>query len=108
VNLTGNDTRRVDMTAGISYSDDIGKARDVLLKICKGHKLVLDEPAVQIEMSELGDSSVNFVVRPWCKTADYWAVYFDVMRSIKDEFDAKGISIPFPQRDVHLYKMKPE
>jgi len=104
VNLTGNDTRRVDMTAGISYKDDIGKARDVILGICSEHPLVLKEPAPQVEVVAMADSSVNLVVRPWCKTDDYWGVYFDVMRSTKEGLERAGITIPFPQRDVHLFQ----
>ncbi len=104
VNITGNDTRRVDMTAGIGYSDDIEKSRNVLLDILDKHPAVLSDPAPMVEVVELGDSSVNFVVRPWAKTEDYWDVYFSVMRSIKERFDEEKISIPFPQRDVHLFK----
>jgi small conductance mechanosensitive channel len=83
---------------------DIGKARDILMEILKAHPLVLDDPAPQVEMVEMADSSLNFVVRPWTKTEDYWTVYFEVMRSIKDEFDKSGISIPYPQQDVHLHQ----
>lgn len=104
VNVTANDTRRVDMTAGIGYGDDIAKAKEVLERILAEHPKVLDDPAPKVAVLELGDSSVNFVVRPWAKTSDYWDVYFDVTRAIKEEFDRAGISIPFPQRDVHLYR----
>ena len=104
-NVNAYDTRRVDLTAGIGYGDDIGKAKQVLAGILEGHELVLEDPAPMIEVVELGDSSVNFVVRPWVNTADYWTVYFDVTRSIKEQFDANGISIPFPQRDVHLHQV---
>lgn len=103
-NVNAYDTRRVDLTAGIGYGDDIAKATEVFQRILKEHALVLDDPAPTIEVVSLGDSSVNFVVRPWVKTEDYWRVHFDVTRSIKLELDAAGISIPFPQRDVHLYR----
>ncbi len=103
VNVNANPIRRVDLTAGIAYQDDIGRAKEVLERILSAHPKVLDDPAPTVEVAELGDSSVNFVVRPWVKTEDYWDVYFQVTRSIKEEFDRAGISIPFPQRDVHLY-----
>ncbi|MHC4558895.1 MAG: mechanosensitive ion channel family protein [Planctomycetota bacterium] len=103
-NVTGSDTRRVDMTFGISYSDDITKAAQVLEDIVSRHELILKEPEPVIKLHELADSSVNFVCRPWVKTADYWTVYWDVTRAVKERFDGEGISIPFPQRDVHIYK----
>ena len=103
-NYSANDTRRVDLVAGIGYSDDIPRAKAVLERIAKEHELTLDDPAPMIELSNLGDSSVDFVVRPWVKTADYWRVYFDLTERIKTEFDKEGISIPFPQRDVHLFQ----
>ena len=103
-NITAMDTRRVDMTMGIGYGDDIDKARAVIEKVVTAHELVLKEPAPQIEVSNLGDSSVDFVVRPWSKTGDYWTVKFDLTKQLKQEFDKEGISIPFPQRDVHLFK----
>jgi small conductance mechanosensitive channel len=102
VNVNAYDTRRVDLTASIGYGDDIGKAKDVLERIIAGHDKILKDPAPTVQLVELGDSSLNFVVRPWVKTEDYWTVYFDVTRSIKEEFDRAGISIPFPQQDVHL------
>jgi small conductance mechanosensitive channel len=103
-NYSANDTRRVDLVAGIGYGDDIPKAKAVLERIVTEHELTLDDPAPMIELSNLGDSSVDFVVRPWVKTADYWRVYFDLTERIKTEFDKEGISIPFPQRDVHLFQ----
>ncbi|GJM43483.1 MAG: mechanosensitive ion channel protein [Gemmatimonadota bacterium] len=103
-NVNAYDTRRVDLTAGISYHDDIGKAKDLLAGILADHPAVLKEPAPVVEVVALADSSVNFVVRPWVKTADYWTVYFEVTRAIKEKMDAAGISIPFPQRDVHLHQ----
>lgn len=102
-NITAQDIRRVDLVFGIGYRDDIPKAEQVLSDIVKRHKLVLDEPAPAVKVSKLNDSSVDFVVRPWCKVTDYWEVYFDITRTVKLRFDEEGISIPFPQRDVHLY-----
>ena len=103
-NVTGSDTRRVDIVFGISYTDDTSKAAKILEDIVSQHELVLKEPEPIIRLHELADSSVNFVCRPWVKTADYWTVYWDVTRTVKERFDAEGISIPFPQRDVHIYK----
>ncbi len=103
-NYSANDTRRIDMVAGIGYGDDIAKAKAVLERIVHSHELVLGNPAPVIELSELADSSVNFVVRPWVKAGDYWRVRFDLNEAIKTEFDREGISIPFPQRDVHLFQ----
>jgi small conductance mechanosensitive channel len=105
VNINANDTRRVDMIAGIGYADDIERAKSVLEKILADHPKVLEDPAPTVAVVELADSSVNFVVRPWCKTADYWTVHFEVTRAIKEQFDAQGISIPFPQQDVHVHKV---
>jgi len=103
-NSTGARKRRVDMVFGIGYGDDIAKAQGILEKITNDHKLVLKDPEPVIKVHELADSSVNFICRPWVKTADYWTVYWDVTRSVKEEFDRQGVSIPFPQRDVHLYR----
>jgi len=103
-NVTHQDTRRVDMTFGIGYSDDIPKAENVLAEIVAGHEKVLKDPEPVIRLHELGDSSVNFIVRPWAKTSDYWEVYWHVTREVKRRFDEEGISIPFPQRDVHIYR----
>jgi small conductance mechanosensitive channel len=106
-NVNGNGTRRVDMTAGISYGDDMSKAKGILEEILTSHPKVLQEPAPTVAVSELGDSSVNFVVRPWVEAEDYWTVWFDVTQSIKERFDAQDVSIPFPQRDVHFYQESP-
>lgn len=103
-NKTAETTRRVDMVFGISYADDINRAERVLQEILGAHELVLDEPEPMIRLNELGDSSVKFIVRPWANTEDYWTVYWDVTKQVKQRFDAEGISIPFPQRDVHLYQ----
>jgi len=105
-NVTANDTRRVDLTIGIGYGDDVLKAKKVLGEILKTENRILEIPAPKIAVSELADSSVNFVVRPWVKTSDYWDVYFDLTEKIKLTFDQEGISIPFPQQDVHLFQEK--
>lgn len=105
-NITANPTRRVDLVVGISYSDNIGDAKATLAAIIDNEPLVLKDPAPTIAVSELGDSSVNLVVRPWVKTSDYWDVYFGLTEKIKTTFDEKGISIPFPQRDIHLFNEK--
>jgi len=102
-NITSQDTRRVDLTFGIGYSDDIPKAEKVLTEIISSHDKVLSEPEPVVRLHTLGDSSVDFVVRPWAKTDDYWDVYWDITREVKRRFDEEGISIPFPQRDVHVY-----
>lgn len=102
-NVTAQKVRRVDLVFGIGYSDDIDQAERVLASIVDGHDKILRKPAPVIRLHELGDSSVNFVVRPWVKTEDYWDVYWDLTREVKQRFDREGISIPFPQRDVHLY-----
>ena len=101
-NLTAESTRRVDLTFGIGYSDDVEHAEKVLHDIVGNHEKVLKDPAPVIKLHSLGESSVNFIVRPWAQTVDYWDVYWDITREVKRRFDAEGISIPFPQRDVHL------
>ncbi len=103
-NYSANDTRRVDMVVGVSYSDDLDKVRATLQDLIAAEERILDEPAPTIAVSALADSSVNFVVRPWVNTADYWGVMFDLTEAIKKRFDQEGISFPFPQQDVHLYK----
>ena len=102
-NYSAMEQRRIDMVFGIGYDDDIKKAKSTLERIIGEDDRILKDPAPTVAVSELGDSSINFVVRPWVKTSDYWAVYFDVTEKVKLTFDAEGISIPFPQRDVHLY-----
>jgi small conductance mechanosensitive channel len=106
VNWSTTGTRRVDMVFGIGYDDDIDKAKKILQSEIDADDRILKDPAPVIAMSELADSSVNFVVRPWVKSSDYWSVYFDLTEKIKKRFDAEGISIPFPQRDVHIYEHK--
>jgi small conductance mechanosensitive channel len=103
-NYSANDKRRVDMVVGVSYDDDLDKTRSVLEALIAAEERILKDPAHTIAVSELGDSSVNFVVRPWVNTADYWSVKFDLTEAIKKRFDQEGISFPFPQQDVHLYK----
>jgi small conductance mechanosensitive channel len=104
INYTMKETRRVDLVAGVSYSDDLNKTQKVIEEILAADSRVLKDPAPTVAVLELADSSVNFAVRPWVKTAEYWDLYFDLQKAIKERFDAEGISIPFPQRDVHLYK----
>jgi small conductance mechanosensitive channel len=103
-NYSANDQRRVDMVVGVSYGDDLDKVRSTLEQLVAADERILDDPACTIAVSALADSSVNFVVRPWVKSADYWGVMFDLTEAIKKRFDKEGISFPFPQRDVHLYK----
>ncbi len=105
INYTAMKSRRVDIVAGVGYSDDLDKVKEVLYQTIAEDKRVLKDPAPFVGVSELGDNSVNFTVRPWVKTGDYWNVFFDLQENIKKRFDKEGISIPFPQRDVHLYKV---
>jgi small conductance mechanosensitive channel len=105
-NYSAMEQRRIDMVFGIGYDDDIKKAKATLEKIIGEDARILKDPAPTVAVSELADSSINFVVRPWVKTSDYWAVYFDITEKVKLTFDAAGISIPFPQRDVHLYQQE--
>ncbi len=102
-NYSANETRRVDMVIGVSYDDDLDKVRSTIQELVAADDRILDEPACTIAVSALADSSVNFAVRPWVKTADYWGVMFDLTEAIKKRFDQDGISFPFPQQDVHLY-----
>ena len=101
-NVSAFDTRRVDLVIGIGYGSDIQKAIDVITNLIKEDSRILTEPAFQIAVSELADSSVNLVVRPWVNKEDYWSVKFDLTRNIKEAFDENGIEIPFPQRVVHM------
>lgn len=103
-NYSANDTRRIDLVIGVGYGDDLDKVRAALADLLGKDKRVLKDPAYTIAVSALADSSVNFVVRPWVKTDDYWPVTFDLTEAIKKRFDKEGISIPFPQRDVHVYQ----
>ena len=103
-NYTTKGTRRVDVVFGIGYGDDIDKAKRIMREVLDADERILKDPEPTIGLVELGDSSVNFAVRPWVNSADYWNVYFDTNETMKKRFDAEGISIPFPQRDVHIYQ----
>jgi small conductance mechanosensitive channel len=105
-NVTDQRLRRVDMVFGISYTDDIPHAEEVLKDILNSHDKVLDDPEPMVRLHTLNESSVDFIVRPWVKTDDYWDIYWDVTRAVKMRFDEESISIPFPQRDVHFYEQK--
>jgi small conductance mechanosensitive channel len=102
-NVTAQQQRRIDMVFGIGYGDDIPKAEKVLTDIVQSHSKVLDDPEPVVRLHTLNESSVDFIVRPWVKTEDYWDVYWDITRAVKMRFDEEDISIPFPQRDVHLF-----
>ncbi|EJN6829211.1 mechanosensitive ion channel protein [Vibrio cidicii] len=104
-NYSRHETRRVDMVIGVSYKSDLKKTKQVLRETLEKDPRILKDPDITIGVHTLADSSVNFVVRPWVKTSDYWPVYFDNMQAIKEALDANGIEIPFPQMDVHLNKM---
>ena len=104
VNYSARATRRVDMVFGIGYGDDLRKARELLQQIVTADERVLAEPAPVIAVSELADSSVNFIVRPWVNTPDYWAVYWDITEKVKLTFDANDITIPYPQMDIHQHQ----
>jgi len=106
VNYSAEGILRVDLVIGIAYESDVPKAKKVLYKVMADHELVLEDPASQVAVSELADSSVNLVVRPWCQAADYWQVYFDITEAAKAGLEASGITIPFPQRDVHIYEQQ--
>lgn len=103
-NINANETRRVDLVVGIGYDDDIKKAKEVLKDIVNSEERVLQDKGITVAVSELADSSVNFVVRAWVKTSDYWGVKFDLTEEVKLRFDKEGISIPYPQQDVHVHK----
>ena len=101
-NFSAYETRRNDLLIGVGYGDDLGTAESVIRRVLENDERVLADPPIQVAVAELGDSSVNFVVRPWCRAEDYWALRFDLTRRLKEELEAAGCSIPFPQRDVHL------
>ena len=103
-NFSAHDTRRVEMTVGVSYDDDLDKVRNTIQDLVNADERILKDPECLIAVSELADSSVNFTVRPWVNTADYSGVKFDLTEAIKKRFDKDGISFPFPQQDVHIYK----
>ncbi|MCM2972180.1 mechanosensitive ion channel [Larsenimonas suaedae] len=102
-NVSAFETRRVDLVASVSYDDDIDTVRRLLEEVVAADPRVLPEPATNIRMNALNDSTVDWIVRPWVKAGDYWSVYWEMTEAIKRRFDAEGITIPFPQRDVHLY-----
>ncbi|MCP5062279.1 MAG: mechanosensitive ion channel [Ignavibacteriae bacterium] len=104
INYSLKDTRRVDLVFGIAYKEDIDNARAVIAETLKANQKVLTDPKPDILVSELADSSVNFEVRPWCKTNDYWDVYYSVIEDIKKKFDEQKIEIPFPQTDVYVHQ----
>ena len=103
-NFNGYDTRRIDLVMGISYDDDIQTAIETIQRIVAADERVLSDPALQIAVSNLGDSSVDIVVRPWCASGDYWPLRFDLTRQLKEGLEAAGCSIPYPQRDVHMFQ----
>ncbi len=105
-NITAHDTRRVDMTVGVSYSDDLDKVQEIILDVLNADSRVLKDPAPQVVVAELADSSVNFNVRPWAATSDYWGVFFDFHKTIKQRLDKEGVSIPFPQQDVYMHQIE--
>jgi len=106
-NYSANDQRRVDIVFGVGYDDDLKVAREVLTRLCTEHPKVLDDPETKIFVMNLGDSSVDFAVRPWAKTEDYWTVYSDLLEQGKVELEAAGCNIPYPQTDVHLHHNNP-
>jgi small conductance mechanosensitive channel len=106
VNYTALNKRMIDMRVGIGYSDNIGKAIKTTMNVLKANKKVLDDPAPTVAVANLGDSSVDLLVRPWVNTSDYWKSKWEITQQIKEAFDKENISIPFPQRDVHLFEQK--
>ena len=102
INYSAEENRRVDMTVGVAYDADLSKVKDVLNDIISKEERILSDPAPQVAVAELAESSVNFIVRVWTKTEDYWGVKFDATETIKNRFDEAGIGIPFPQRDIHI------
>lgn len=106
VNYSRHATRRIDYVIGVSYKADLKKTKEVILRVLESESRLLQTPAPTVGVVALADSSVNFVVRPWVKTAEYWDVYFDLLQAIKEGLDAEGIEIPFPQMDVHLNKLE--
>ncbi len=103
-NFSANETRRIDLVMGVGYDDDLQVAQDTILNVLHSDERVLDEPGPTVAVHELGDSSVDFVVRPWCKATDYWPLRWHLNRTLKEELEAAGCNIPYPQRDVHLFQ----
>ncbi|KAA9133983.1 mechanosensitive ion channel [Marinihelvus fidelis] len=106
INYTTRDTRRIDMEFGVGYGDDLKVAAEILMRVCTEHPKVLKDPAPVVLITALADSSVNFWVRPWTATSDYWVVRAEIMEKAKAELEAAGCNIPFPQRDVHIHEVK--
>lgn len=106
VNVTAEPIRRVDLSVGIDYKDNIQTAMKALIEMCDSHEKTIEEPKAFVGVNSYGDSSINLIVRAWCNTPDYWEVFYDLNKSIKPTLDKAGISIPFPQRDVHLFNEK--
>ncbi|BCD97992.1 mechanosensitive ion channel family protein [Marinagarivorans cellulosilyticus] len=105
-NYSARATRRIDLVIGIGYDDDMKKARDLMLEVLNADERVLQDPAPVVAVNELGDSSVNFVVRPWVASGDYWPTRWALLEAIKNTFDANGVSIPYPQQDVHMHQVE--
>ena len=104
VNYSSKEIRRVDLTFSVSYEEDVIRVKNVLINILKNNELVLEEPEFFVVISMHGDSAINFIVKAWCKTEDYWTVYYDLLETVKIKFDEEGISIPYPQMDLHVKK----
>ena len=104
VNYSSKEIRRVDLTFSVSYEEDVIRVKNVLINILKNNELVLEEPEFFVGRSMHGDSAINFIVKAWCKTEDYWTVYYDLLETVKIKFDEEGISIPYPQMDLHVKK----
>ena len=104
VNYSSKEIRRVDITFSVSYEEDVIRVKYVLINILKNNELVLEEPEFFVGISMHGDSAINFIVKAWCKTEDYWTVYYDLLETVKIKFDEEGISIPYPQMDLHVKK----
>ena len=105
-NVSAHPTRRIDITLGVGYGDDLNKAKQIIEDLLAADERVLKDPVATIAVAKLGDSSVEFVIRPWVNSADYWAVKFDFTKAVKEKFDSEGISIPYPQSDVHVFQEK--
>ena len=104
VNYSSKEIRRVDLTFSVAYEEDVIRVKNVLINILKKNELVLEEPEFFVGISMHGDSAINFIVKAWCKTEDYWTVYYDLLETVKIKFDEEGISIPYPQMDLHVKK----
>ena len=104
VNYSSKEIRRVDITFSVSYEEDVIRVKNVLINILKNNELVLEEPEFFVGISMHGDSAINFIVKAWCKTEDYWTIYYYLLETVKIKFDEEGISIPYPQMDLHVKK----